>query len=72
MKKHLFIYLKKLKLKSQIFLCSLPNNIRIIAFSPNATHIWYENTNIQFILDPYATTTYCRSCMTKINKNITS
>jgi hypothetical protein len=32
--------------------------------------MWYAITNIQFILDPYATTTFCISYMTKVNKSI--
>jgi hypothetical protein len=34
--------------------------------------LWFTNTNIQFVLDPYATTSYCTSYMTKIDESITS
>jgi hypothetical protein len=33
--------------------------------------MWYANIDIQFILDPYATATYCTSYMTKVDKSIT-
>ncbi len=47
-------------------------NIKTNAFNIHDAHLWFANTNIQFILDPYVTTTYCTSYMTKINKSITS
>ena len=34
--------------------------------------MWFANTDIQFILDPYATTTYCTSYMTKVDKSMTT
>jgi len=34
--------------------------------------MWFTNIDIQFILDPYATITYCTSYVTKIDKSITS
>jgi hypothetical protein len=58
--------------KSHIFLKWIPKNIKINAFSICVTHLWFANTYIQFILDPYVTTTYCTSYMTKIDKSITS
>jgi hypothetical protein len=38
----------------------------------HVAHLWFVNTNIQFILDPYLATTYCTLDMTKIDKSITS
>ena len=34
--------------------------------------MWFANTDIQFILDPYATATYCTSYMTKVDKSMTT
>ena len=34
--------------------------------------MWFANTDIQFILDPYAVTTYCTSYMTKVDKFMTT
>jgi hypothetical protein len=47
-------------------------NIKINAFSIHAAHLWFVNTYIQLILDPYAAATYCTSYMTKLSKSITS
>jgi len=55
-----------------IFLKWTPKNIKNNAFNIFVIHLWFANTNIQFILDPYASITYCTSYMTKINKSITS
>jgi len=57
--------------KSHIFLKWIPKNIKINAFSICVTHLWFANTYIQFILDPYVAITYCTSYITKINKSIT-
>jgi len=35
-----------------------------------ATHLWFANIDIQSVLDPYVTATYCMSYMTKIDKLI--
>jgi hypothetical protein len=58
--------------RPQIFLKRTVSNIRINAFNKSISNIWYANTDIQFILDPYAAATYCTSYMTKVDKNITS
>jgi hypothetical protein len=58
--------------KPQVFLKRLPSNIRTNAFNKKISHIWYANTDIQFILDPYAAATYCTSYMTNVDKSITS
>jgi hypothetical protein len=42
------------------------------AFSTCDVHLWFANTNIQFILDPYAIATHWTSYMTTIDKSITS
>jgi hypothetical protein len=34
--------------------------------------MWYANTDIQFILEPYVVATYCTSYMTKVDKSITT
>ncbi len=47
-------------------------NITTNAFSICATHLWFANIDIQFIINPYATATYCMSYMIKIDKSITS
>jgi hypothetical protein len=51
-----------------IFLKLILENIKINAFSIDAAHLWFANTNIQLILDAYAITTYYTSYMTKIKK----
>jgi hypothetical protein len=48
-----------------------PKNIKTNAFNICVAHLWFANTYIQFILDPYVVTTYCTSYMTKIFKSIT-
>ncbi len=42
-------------------------NIKTNAFNICIVHLWFANTNIQFILDPYVIATYCTSYMTKID-----
>jgi hypothetical protein len=65
--------LRKSKLtKAHIFFKIIFNNINTNAFNIRDVHLWFANTNIQFILDPYVVATYCTSYMNKINKLITS
>ncbi len=52
--------------KPHIFLKWNPKNINPNAFSICVIHLWFANTNIQFILDPYAAVTYYTSYMIKI------
>ncbi len=59
-------------MKPNIFLKQTPSNIKTNAFNIFVAHLWFANTNIQFILDPHATTSYCTSYMTKIDKYVTS
>ncbi len=47
----------------QIFLKQTPKNIKINPFSIHVAHLWFVNIDIQFILNPYATITYCTSYM---------
>jgi hypothetical protein len=47
--------------RPQVFLKRTLNNIRTNAFNKNIAHTWFANTDIQFILDPYAAATYCTS-----------
>jgi hypothetical protein len=58
--------------KPHCFLEKTSKNIKTNAFNIHVAHLWFANTDIQFILDPYAITTYCTSYMTKIDKSITS
>ena len=34
--------------------------------------MWNENTNAQYVLDAYSTTSYCTSYITKVDKSMTS
>jgi hypothetical protein len=58
--------------KLHIFLKQIPKNIKINAFSICATHLWFANIDIQFILDPYVAATYYTSYMKKIENYILS
>jgi hypothetical protein len=58
-------------MKPQIFLKKTPSNIKSNAFNIRATPLWFASMDIQFILDLYATSSYCTSYMTKIDKSIT-
>jgi hypothetical protein len=58
--------------KSCIFLKKTLKNIKTNAFNTRVVHLWFANTNIQFIFNPYTIATYYTSCMTKIDKSITS
>ncbi len=58
--------------KLHIFLKRTLRNIKINAFNTRVVHLWFVNTNVKFILDPYAAATYYTSYMTKINNSITS
>jgi hypothetical protein len=46
-------------------------DIRINAYVIKVAPLWEANTNTQFILDPYAATSYCTSNLTKNDKYIT-
>ncbi len=71
--KYIILGLRKSKLtKAHIFFKIIFNNINTNAFNIRDVHLWFANTNIQFILDPYVVATYCTSYMNKINKLITS
>jgi hypothetical protein len=48
------------------------SNIKINAFNIHVILLWFANTYIQFILDPYVVASYCTSYMIKIDKYITS
>jgi hypothetical protein len=63
--------LKNKLIESHIFKKWIPRNVKNNAFSTYVTHLWFVTTNIQFIFNPYATTSYCTSYMTKIDKSIT-
>jgi hypothetical protein len=54
--------------KPHIFYKWIFRYIKINAFSIDVAHLWFTNIDIQFILDPYATITYCTSYMKKLNK----
>jgi hypothetical protein len=51
--------------KPHIFFKKTFKNIKINAFSICAVHLWFANTNIQFILDSYVVATYYTSHMKK-------
>ncbi len=53
-----------------IFLKGTPPSIIINVFDTCVVPLWFANTNMQFILEPYTTASYCTSYMTKINKSI--
>jgi hypothetical protein len=40
-------------------------------FGIHVENLWQANTNVQFILDLYATTSYYTSYLTKIEKRVT-
>jgi hypothetical protein len=40
-------------------------------FGIHARPLWGANIDTQYILDPYATTLYCTSYLTKINRFVT-
>ena len=42
------------------------------SFAQHTLLTWGANTDAQFLLDSYATTTYCISYMTKLDKTMTS
>jgi hypothetical protein len=48
-----------------------PNDIWTNVFNIHVGPLWEANRNAQFILDPYATTTYCTFYLTKVDKSIT-
>ena len=69
----IYIICLQIQLKRpQIFLKRTISNIDTNAFNKSISNLWFANTDIQFILDPYAAATYCTSYMTKVDKNITS
>ncbi len=49
-----------------------PKNIKTNALNIRVVHLWFANIDNQFILDPYATTSYYTSYITKLDKSITS
>jgi hypothetical protein len=53
-----------------IFLKGTPSNIIINVFGTCVVPLWFANINMQSILDPYTTTSYCTSYMIRINKSI--
>ncbi len=57
--------------KLHLFFKRTPKKIKNNAFSTRVVHLWFANTYIQFILDPYVATTYCTSYIIKINKSMT-
>jgi hypothetical protein len=56
--------------KPTLFLKHKPNDIQTNAFNIHAKPLWKTNTNAQFILNPYATITYCTSYFIYINKSV--
>jgi hypothetical protein len=59
-------------MKPNIFLKRTPSNIKTNAFSICGTLLWFANTNIQFIIDPYAVASYCRYASLKLTNFVTS
>ena len=41
-------------------------------FSKDMPFMWNENIDAQYVLNAYATTSYCASYMTKVDKSVTS
>jgi hypothetical protein len=63
-------YINALQVKFQkptIFLQGLCKDIRTNPFGIHVGNLWQANTNVQFVLDLYATTSYCTSYLTKID-----
>jgi hypothetical protein len=68
-----FEYLKKLNINESTYILSLKikltklhiflkwtlKNIKTNVFGKCVVHLWFANTYFQFILNPYATITYC-------------
>jgi hypothetical protein len=48
-------------MKPHIFLKWTPSNIIIRVFGTRVVLLWFANTNMQFILDPYTIASYCTS-----------
>jgi hypothetical protein len=66
-----YIYLLALQCtlwKPTLFLKCKPCDIRINSFSIHVGPLWEANIDAQYILDPYATTTYYISYLTKVDK----
>lgn len=57
--------------KPFIFLQQSPRDIRTNAFARHVAPLWQANSDTQFILDPYAATSYHISYLTKIDKYVT-
>jgi hypothetical protein len=70
--KYIYIKFDKQINKVTHFFKQTLKNIKINAFNTRVVHLWFVNTNVKFILDPYAAATYYTSYMTKINNSITS
>ena len=49
-----------------------PSDMWTNSFSRHIPKLWNANTDSQFILDSYATATYCTSYMKKFDKTMTS
>ena len=56
--------------KAHIFLRRKPVDIKTNAFGINLAPLWFANTNLQFVLNPYVAALYCTSYMKKIDKTI--
>ncbi len=56
--------------KPTLFLKKEMKDIRTNAYVIKVTPLWEANTNTQFILHPYPTTSCCTSYLTKIDKSI--
>jgi hypothetical protein len=50
-------------MKPHIFLKRMPSNIIINVFGTCVVPLWFANTNMKFILDPYTIASYCTSYM---------
>ena len=70
--KRTYIDSLRIKLKKPtIFLQRACKDVRTNSFRIHAGNIWQANTDLQFILDPYAAASYCTSYLTKIDKTVT-
>jgi hypothetical protein len=58
--------------KPILFLKRHMKDIKTSAYEIKATTLWEANTDIQFILDPYTTKSYCTSYLKTFNKTITN
>ncbi|KAJ7532202.1 hypothetical protein O6H91_14G076700 [Diphasiastrum complanatum] len=58
--------------QTTLFLKCEPRDIRTNNFNQTLARLWQANTDIQYILEPYAAASYCTSYLTKMDNTITA